>query len=105
MSNTKVYEVPHEVLIQAPPGLLTEVAKQLERWFYVDSSVIDLQTTDLRVRVNDNTPPEWVLMLEALQVAHWDTVRTAIGVLKAVRKDSIRRRGITARITGGEAVA
>lgn len=92
MSEVKVFDIPHELLIQAPEGVLARMSTQLDRWFGIKATALDLLHIDVRVRTNEATPPEWMLLFEALQVAHWDTVQTALTVLEKVRKDSIKHR-------------
>ena len=87
-------EVPHQIMSQMPEALRTRMSKQMQRWFGVEVSGEELRLFNFRVKIDDRTPPEWMLFFEALRAGHWDSVEIALETLRKVRPDTIKKRTV-----------
>jgi hypothetical protein len=88
--------VEHEIMAKMPPNLAKAMCVQMKRWLGVEATPKDLKSMDLVIRVDDRTPPEWMLLFAALQPGHWESVSAALEQLRKVRPETIKKRTVTA---------
>lgn len=96
MSDTM--QVDHAILTKMPPNLAKAMCVQMKRWLGVEATPKDLRSTNLVIKIDDRTPPEWLLLFEALRVGHWDSVSAALEQLRKVRPDTIKKRTVSATL-------
>ena len=99
LTGPSTIEVRHEIIAACPRPLLARMCKQMNRWFDLDTEPDDLQRMNFRVRVDDRTPPEWMLLFQALQVGHWNAMEIALESLRKVRNETIRKRTVSATLS------